>query len=162
MEKMKTRDLGKELNKLLKNKYMLCVLLAGAVLLLLPGGEKGEGKAETVKTDIEVPSFSLAEQEKKLEQLIALIDGAGDTAVMLSIKSGVSRELAEDEGSQLVLSVGNGVQSTVPLRYGYPEYQGAVVVCDGADNARVKLAVNQAVAAVTGLGSDRITIVKMK
>ena len=39
---------------------------------------------------------------------------------------------------------------------------GAVVVCDGGDDAAVRLAVTQAVSAYTGLGSDRITVMKMK
>ncbi len=38
---------------------------------------------------------------------------------------------------------------------------GVVVVCDGADNARVRLDVIRAVGAYTGFLSDRITILKM-
>ncbi|MCD8099251.1 MAG: hypothetical protein LUE06_01535 [Oscillospiraceae bacterium] len=40
--------------------------------------------------------------------------------------------------------------------------EGAVVVCDGADSAAVRYAVTGAVGAYTGLGSDKITIIKMK
>ena len=39
---------------------------------------------------------------------------------------------------------------------------GAVIVCSGADDARVRLDVTNAVAAYTGLGSDKITVMKMK
>ena len=39
---------------------------------------------------------------------------------------------------------------------------GAVVVCRGADDPRVCLDVTNAVAAYTGLGCDRITVMKMK
>lgn len=49
------------------------------------------------------------------------------------------------------------VQSTV-----YPTYQGALVVCDGAERASVRLAVTQAVSSLTGLGSNKIAVVKMK
>ena len=38
---------------------------------------------------------------------------------------------------------------------------GCVVVCEGADSAAVRLDVTNAVAAYTGLGSDKICIVKM-
>ena len=41
-------------------------------------------------------------------------------------------------------------------------YLGAVVVCDGADSATVRLRVMQAVSALTGLGSDKISVIKMK
>ena len=43
-----------------------------------------------------------------------------------------------------------------------PEYLGAIVVCEGADDANVKLAVLEAVAKATGLRSDRISVLKMK
>ena len=49
------------------------------------------------------------------------------------------------------------VQSTV-----YPTYQGALVVCDGAERASVSLAGTQAVSSLTGLGSNKIAVVKMK
>ena len=41
-------------------------------------------------------------------------------------------------------------------------YLGAVVVCDGADSATVRLRIMQAVSALTGLGSDKISVIKMK
>ena len=41
-----------------------------------------------------------------------------------------------------------------------PTFRGAVVLCDGAENAEVRLAVTQAVGAVCGLSSDRITVLK--
>ena len=39
---------------------------------------------------------------------------------------------------------------------------GCVVVCEGADVASVRLNVTNAVAAYTGLGSDKISVMKMK
>lgn len=40
--------------------------------------------------------------------------------------------------------------------------EGAVIACQGADEARVKLCVINAVSAYTGLGSDKISVIKMK
>ena len=42
-----------------------------------------------------------------------------------------------------------------------PTFRGAVVLCDGADNAQVRLAVTQAVGTVCGIGSDKVTVLKM-
>lgn len=39
--------------------------------------------------------------------------------------------------------------------------EGVVVVCEGADSARVRLDVVNAVTSYTGFGSDRITVLKM-
>ena len=38
---------------------------------------------------------------------------------------------------------------------------GAVVVCDGAENAAVRLDILRAIGSYTGFGSDRITVLKM-
>ena len=43
-----------------------------------------------------------------------------------------------------------------------PRYRGALIVCQGADRSAVKLAVVEAVANVTGISADRITVLKMK
>ena len=43
-----------------------------------------------------------------------------------------------------------------------PVYMGAIILCQGAENAEVKLNIVQAVMSVTGLTSDHITVLKMK
>jgi len=50
----------------------------------------------------------------------------------------------------------------VLLRQDREGFGGAVVVCDGADSASVSLEIVRAVAAYTGLGSNRIIVLKMK
>lgn len=39
--------------------------------------------------------------------------------------------------------------------------EGAVVLCEGAENSAVRLSVTNAVSAYTGLGSDKITVLKI-
>jgi stage III sporulation protein AG len=43
-----------------------------------------------------------------------------------------------------------------------PQYLGAIVVCQGADRSDVRLAIVEAVSALTGLGADKISVLKMK
>ena len=62
----------------------------------------------------------------------------------------------------MTLNRGSGYQEVVVTNQVYPVYQGAVVVCQGAENSAVRLAVTEAVSALTGLSSDRISIVKWK
>ena len=44
----------------------------------------------------------------------------------------------------------------------YPQYRGALVVCDGGNSDRVRLAVVEAVSALTGLGADKISVVQWR
>ena len=49
------------------------------------------------------------------------------------------------------------VRTVVP-----PVYLGAIIVCQGGDSPAVRLSVAEAVSNVTGIGTDRITVLKMK
>ncbi len=64
----------------------------------------------------------------------------------------------ECERIALLLSDIQGVGETAVLISG----SGAVIVCAGANDPAVRLNVTNAVAAYTGLGCDKITVMKMK
>ena len=61
----------------------------------------------------------------------------------------------------MILSEGSAYDKAAVSAVRYPQFQGAVVVCQGADRPSVRLDIINAVSALTGLGSDRITVVKM-
>ena len=62
--------------------------------------------------------------------------------------------------SETVLADGGSGSEAVVLSRTYPTYRGALIVCQGGDRPEVQLAVTQAVAALTGLNSDRIAVAK--
>ena len=156
---MKDKTKGKQgLLGILKNKYALIVLAVGLLLILWPSGSKSE---EASTEELTVPSFSLTREEDRLETQLAKIKGAGRVSVLLSIKGSASRELADNEEGTLVISE-NGKERVVELYYVNPEYQGAVIVCDGAASADVRLRITSAVSSFTGLGTDRITVLGME
>lgn len=155
-----------------KGKFALPVLGLGVLLLLWPSGE-GETKS-AVATEITAEETA-ARQQREMERILSRIEGAGELHLMLTLESDGQRTLAENTEESLggspdapesesrretvVLSVSGGEEVVVTRRES-PVYRGALVVCQGADRAEVKLAVTQAVAALTGLGADRITVVK--
>ena len=155
-----------------KGKFALPVLGLGVLLLLWPSGA-GETKSTTSQET--TAGETMTQQQKEMERILARIEGAGELHLMLTLERDGERTLAEDTeetlgGSQdapesqsrretVVLSVSGGEEVVVTRRES-PVYRGALVVCQGADRAEVKLAVTQAVAALTGLGADRITVVK--
>ena len=156
-----------------KYRYVALVVLAGVVLMLLPSG-KGEQQTSSDQPVNVSEAYSLAETEKRLEQLLGRIRGVGQVQVMLTLKSGSSLQLAENRSTSLrdtedrqdrdvvTLNRGSGYEDVVVTEQTYPVYQGAVVVCQGAGDSSVHLAVIQAVSVLTGLGSDKITVVQWK
>ena len=143
------------------NGLMAVPNLLGLLLLLWPTGSR----RETVKTETAASGFSLAETEEKLEALLCQIDGAGAVDVMLTLADGGEAvyqvdETVRDGGREEQTVLADKAPVLVQTRQ--PRFQGAVVVCEGADCAAVKLAVTEAVASLTGLGSGKIAVVKMK
>ena len=151
-----------------KFKLPILVLLIGVLLMLIPLRRQDS----EVKNSEWQESFSLADMERKMEGILSNIAGVGRTDVMLTLKSGNTLQLAQDkdysereqekkEDAQVVkLNRGSGTQEVVVTHEIYPTYLGAVVVCDGADNASVCLSVTEAVSVLTGLSSDKIRVEK--
>lgn len=153
-----------------KYKYVILVALAGIALLLWPEG----------KTQKPVPTptvtTSSTDLRQEMESILKEISGVGQVRVMLTVDTDGERQLAGDmeldySGSQKVpekyarstrpiLRRGTEGDEPIVTRTVYPTYRGALIVCQGGDRAEVKLAVTEAVSALTGLPSDRITVAK--
>ncbi len=146
---------------------------------MIPSRNSEESDISSTSSDLTVPVFSLEAEEEKIANLLSKIEGAGQVEVVLTLKSSTEQELAIDEerqysrseesgtyeesiSSSIVLaSTGSGTDAPVTIKYIYPEYMGALVVSEGADSAAVQLQLVQAISALTGLSSDKITIAKM-
>lgn len=154
-------------------KFVLLVLLAGVILLLWPAGEPSDQSGgETAQTQ-EV-DYNVEELEKKLSHALSQVEGAGTVEVVLSVQSGPRQILARDsdretgEGESrsqettVILSRGSGVEDTVTVQQLSPQFRGALVVCSGGGDPAVRLALTEAVSALTGLGADKISICQGK
>lgn len=61
----------------------------------------------------------------------------------------------------MTVVLGSGTSAEVVVTHSrYPRFVGALIVCEGGDRADVQLKVTQAVSALTGLSSERISVVK--
>ena len=151
-----------------KNRYVLLVLLCGLVLLCWP-----QGKQQT-QQDIPQQTGQTESLEERLEKILSQVSGAGTVRVLLTqAESGETiyqtddTESTQENGSSLrretvLVTDGSRQQAGLVRQTQAPVYRGAVVVCQGGDTAPVRLAIVEAVAGVTGLPSNRITVLKMK
>ena len=139
-----------------KYRYVLLVVLAGLALMLLPAGPE---EAEPVPTTVVEENL-----ESRLEAILRRIDGAGEVKVLLTEERGgeVFYQTEGDDEKTVLVTGSDRAESGLVRTTHSPDYRGAVVVCQGADSAAVRLAVVEAVANATGLGTDRITVLKMK
>lgn len=163
---------GAKLWKLLDQyKYVLIVIAAGIVLLLWPSGERREEQAAGSGVVGTQETFDLAALEGRLSETLSKVEGAGKVTVTLTVKSGMEQVLASDRSTSVsergssveeetVLVNSGAGQEAVLLTQRYPTFQGALVVCEGGDDAEIRLLMTRAVSALTGIGADRITVCK--
>ena len=151
-----------------KYKYVLLIVALGILLMTIPTGTREE--VSDTPTSVSEPAVSV---EENLEKILGQIRGVGKVQVMLTELTGPETVYQTDvdrtdaEGSsrlkeETVTVSGGGVQSGLVQTVTPPTYLGAIVVCQGAGSPGVRLDVAKAVAAVTGLGMDRITVLEMK
>ena len=158
-----------------KYKFVLLVILTGVVLLTLPDlGGSATAREQAAAMESDGLAFDLDGLERKLADTLSRVEGAGKVSVALTVKTSTRQVLAQDastsqkEGeteesrSTVVVSQGSGREEAVPLQQIYPQFQGALVVCAGADDPGIRLAMVEAVSALTGVGSDKISICKGK
>lgn len=150
-----------------KYKFALLILFAGIFLMVIP-------EKETIEVEEKGEVQQILTPAQELEEILGQIDGVGMVKVLLTESAGAQTiyqtddditrsEDSERKNTQTVIVSGSnreelGLISTVKA----PIYLGAIVVCQGGDMANVKLAVVQAVSNVTGISSDRISVLKMK
>ncbi len=165
---------GKALSGLFERyKFVLLVILAGAALLLLPTA--GEEKTQPIQTgELSGGGFQVEDLERKLEEALSQVAGAGEVKVVLTVRSTARQVLAQDGRSTqrgeevdstlttVVVSQGSGTQEPVTIQQLSPQYQGALVVCSGGGDPSVRLHIVEAVSALTGLGADKISVCKGK
>lgn len=151
-----------------KYKFAIMILCAGILLMTMPDlpGDKNS---------IEVQQNQTREHElsDELASILSKIDGVGRVEVMLTEAAAAETvyqtddDISQSEDAEsgrrktVVISVGSDEQGLVRT-ITPPVYLGAIVVCQGGENPRIQLAVVQAVSSVTGIGSDRIAVLKMK
>ena len=165
------RKLTAPLAVLNKYKYVLLVAALGALLLLWPTGQKAAESAPAEASSAG-DRVDLARTEAAMEEILGKISGVGRVDVMLTLQSGGERVLAQDSSlrySGNAQTPDSYERSTQPVtdaggvvvtQETYPQYRGALVVCEGGGSDAVRLQVVSAVSALTGLGSDRIAVVK--
>lgn len=160
---MKIKDLFQ------KYKYVGLILLVGILLMAWP--ERTPAPVQEVHTSIDASKQNEAE---RIEAILGQIAGVGKVSVLLTEAAGaetiyqVNEDRSDSSDSEsfrtetVIVSNADREEAGLIRTVTPPVYLGAIVVCQGGDIPAVKLAVVQAVSNVTGISSDRISVLKMK
>lgn len=165
------RVTGKVTELVTKYKYAALILLVGMFLLWMPVKNEKPAQSQYVNNSTTEQDRN---REEDLAEILQSIQGAGRVKVLLSVLEGEETVYQTDSDvsdsgdnntertDTVIITDSQRQENGLVRKINPPVYLGAVVVCDGADNATVRLAVTQAVAKITGLGTDAICVLKMK
>ena len=177
----------KKLNLKDKNTWLILGIFGVLLLVIaLPAdqtGKKGSEAAQTVveettqQTGQERSDDATAALEKRLEETLSLIDGAGKVRVMITMKDTGEKVVEKDVTRRTDADAGGTgnsdlSQSSVYEKEGStetpyvsnemtPQVEGVLVVAQGGGNSLVKQNILQSVMALFPLEAHKITIVKM-
>ena len=148
------------------NRIIFIIFIIGVVLVLTAQNHKDTG-GESAYTP--TSAVSVRDEEERLAEMLAQIEGAGRVSVMITYESGTEKSLAyetrtssrEDSGekSEDRKAVTSGGEPMV-VKEVYPQVKGVIVAADGADSASVKTAIREAVTASLGVSAHRVCIFK--
>ena len=189
---MKMQDFMQKIKeKKLKRSDWLILVLAGILILIiaLPTDTKEKKQAEKSKENISkennTTEASKDEIERKLEDILEKIDGAGDVKVMITYQDSGTQVVEKDkntsENSLEESDSTGGVRSTKEQQLQestvyedadagntpfvskelLPKVEGILIVASGGDNQKVKQNISEAVLALFQVEAHRIKIVKM-
>lgn len=162
------KDIAKKLERF---RYPALLLAVGVILMMIPFGGQKESAEET-ETVRNLELFDLNQFTENTEEILSGISGAGKVKVLLTLETDGVREYLTDTTQQIegerterqvetVLQRLDGDDLPVSVCVSYPKFRGAVVVCSGGDVPTVILGIKEALSSLTGLGMDKITVLKM-
>lgn len=189
---MKMQDFMQKIKeKKLKRSDWLILVLAGILILIiaLPTDTKEKKQAEEAKENISKENNTMEaskdEIERKLEDILEKIDGAGDVKVMITYQDSGTQVVEKDkntsENSLEESDSTGGIRSTKEQQLQestvyeeadagntpfvskelLPKVEGILIVASGGDNQKVKQNISEAVLALFQVEAHRIKIVKM-
>lgn len=151
-----------------KYKIILFVLLIGIIFMVLP---TSKNKKEEIPKEEIIHTKTLGDE---LASILCLIEGAGDVRVLLTEAVGEQTIYQSDgdtssgnnttsqRSKTVIITNKEKAQIGLVKQINPPQYLGAVIICKGADKPTVRLAIVDAVSKITGLSSDKISVIKMK
>jgi len=166
-------------NRIFENKKLMLIVSLGVIGIILisfsefktkatkPVVENENEEKETVNTDY------AKNLEERLTVLISSIENAGQVEVMITLKStdesvyAVNENIKNDDrsnnySSNYVIIDNKSEKEGIKLKVLEPEIRGVAVVCTGGDNPEVVSQITDTVSTVLGIGSNKVSVAKMK
>lgn len=139
------------------------VMLIIYVSMLLPDKSGTDAGAAAEESDY------CTEMERALTETVSALKGAGKTKAVIRWESGVEAVIAyvsstggNTSTSSPQIVTGADGSGPIVLKEIYPKALGAIIICEGGDNVRVKLDIINAVSVLLDLTPENICVYPME
>ncbi|WP_458407898.1 hypothetical protein [Anaerotignum sp.] len=175
MEKDRWKGLFRPENKKMRSNILLVLMLG--ILLLAAGKGFSDSKEETAsppQSAVRETTSTDKETERRMAEILSKIEGAGQVDVMLTYRQTEEKTIAHNETREengeslrteqtaILLEDGDGATEPLILTETSPVVEGVVIAAQGADNAAVAAALNQAAQALLDVPAHKVAVLKMK
>lgn len=107
--------------------------------------------------------------ENRIKKLLKNVNGLGDCDVLITVDGDGEKEVLKNVSTKTENGIKTTTESVVMVQgkpYVIKEYapkiKGVIIVCSGADNLDVKIAITEVLTTTLSVSSENIRIIKMK
>ena len=164
----------KDMFSVIKNKKNVLIVLLGfiGIFLIFISEIVPEREKEIVKTPSDFPSGFELELEKRLEEAVSQISGAGKTDITITLDSSKEYFYAKNSSeniddsetekeSELVILEGAEGEEPIVLKTDEAKIRGVLVVCEGGNDPLVCEKILEAICALLDIPSNKVSVAKM-
>ena len=160
-------DLQIKKTRAIKKEYILAVILAALVIVIYLSGQNINFSFLSTNTESSVDYASLL--ENKLKNLLTNVNGVGKVNVVITIDGTGEEIILKNVEEKIENNVKTTIQSVVLIggkpyvtKTENPKIVGVIVVCEGAEDVNVRLAISEIVLTALKVEPDSVRIIKMK
>ena len=164
----------KDMFSVIKNKKNVLIVSLGfiGIFLIFISEIIPEKEKEIIKTPSDLPSGFELELEKRLEEAVSQISGAGKTDITITLDSSkeyfYAKNSSENIGdsetekeSELVILEGAEGEEPIVLKTDEAKIRGVLVVCEGGNDPLVCEKILEAICALLDIPSNKVSVAKM-
>ena len=164
----------KDIFSVIKNKKNVLIVSLGfiGIFLIFISEIVPEREKEIIKTPSDFPSGFELELEKRLEEAVCQISGAGKTDITITLDSSKEYFYAKNSSeniddsetekeSELVILEGAEGEEPIVLKTDEAKIRGVLVVCEGGNDPLVCEKILEAICALLDISSNKVSVAKM-
>lgn len=164
----------KDMFSVIKNKKNVLIVSLGfiGIFLIFISEIIPEKEKEIIKIPFDLPSGFELELEKRLEEAVSQISGAGKTDITITLDSSKEYFYAKNSSeniddsetekeSELVILEGAEGEEPIVLKTDEAKIRGVLVVCEGGNDPLVCEKILEAICALLDIPSNKVSVAKM-